>query len=323
MNEVLNLHFAYPWALATPLLLGLLRVLRRSRVEAVVYSDTRILEDGVVTWRTTLRRPLLFLTGSLAVVLLAIAAARPQRVLYIPEKREARNIMVALDISRSMARRDFQTRFGWTTRLDAVKEVVSEFIKQRAGDRIGLVVFGSTAYLQAPLTFDHQLVSEFVQSLRVGLAGDETAIGDGLGLCLKRMQALPEKSQAVILLTDGLHNAGQVNPRQAGRVARALGITVHTVGIGDYAGGVNEGRRREAAAGLRRIARVTGGEYFEASDLDGLAEVYRSIDALERSPSEDPLRRITEELFEPYAVGALACYAFYLVLAYWVFLRVP
>jgi Ca-activated chloride channel family protein len=270
-------------------------------------------------------------TGFLAAI--TVAAARPQHVTISTSPYAARNIVLALDISRSMSTDDFQSRSGNISRLEGVKQVVDQFIEARAQDRLGLVVFGSNAYLQSPLTLDHNVLQDLVSRLDVGIAGDGTAMGDGLGLSLKRIQEIEGSSKAVILLTDGVSNAGHVNPLKAAKVAKELGVKVHTIGIGSSStistvqrGFFTQQLMAQAEfdeATLQQIADITGGVYFNANSIEGLEKVYAQIDKLERSENTEPERRVVEELFMPYASAALLLYLLYVALARTVFLKVP
>jgi Ca-activated chloride channel family protein len=224
--------------------------------------------------------------------------------------------------------------FGSITRLQAVQGVVSKFVERRAGDRLGLVVFGGGAYLQSPLTTDHGLVKQLVEQLQVGMAGEGTAIGDGLGVALKRIRALPAKSASVILLTDGVSNVGQVNPIKAAKIAADLGIKVHSVGIGseravtirspgNILSNLVQRHVEFDEETLKEISRITGGVFFSASDIEGLERVYEEIDKLEQSDEEAQEQVVAEELFVPYALLGLLAFLLYQILALTVFLRVP
>lgn len=330
---LITLTFAYPQAFALPVLIAYFWLLRRPSSEALALPSVDVMEGVRPSLRLRLRKPVLGTLSFLFLALLSLAAARPQRVSIINSPYRARNIMLALDISRSMSTDDFASQRGTVSRMQGVKSVVSDFIQARGQDRIGLVVFGSSAFLQSPLTLDHKLVSELVDRLDVGLAGDGTAMGDGLGLSLKRIQDIEGSSKAVILLTDGVSNSGHVNPIKAAKVAKDLGVKVHTVGIGsnDTVASVRGGFFSQQLLAqaefdeetLKKIAEITGGVYFNASSIDGLKKVYAQIDQLERTSSDEPERQIVEEYFVQYALAAFACYLAYLLLARTVFLKVP
>lgn len=269
-----------------------------------------------------------------AVCFLALAASEPRRDLGPVSTAAARNILLALDISRSMSAADFATSSGPTTRMEGVRAVVLEFLKRRPADRIGLVVFGAKAYVQAPLTLDHEFVAELLSGLEVGMAGDGTAIGEGLGAALKRIQELPADSKAVVLVTDGASNAGSVSPLSAANVAKDLGVRVYTIGIGSadpiaigYPGGIfgnNVVQRVEFDEDtLKQIATVTGGRYQNADSLDGLREVYREIDALEKTEANDQPQHEFEALTALFLWLSIATFLIFWVLRHTVLRVVP
>jgi Ca-activated chloride channel family protein len=327
--------FAYPYVFLIPAAAAVLAVFYKRAAApraAVAYPDLSHLRALPPSLRMRLRTPTLGTLTVLAVALSAVAAARPQLIGAPLENAERRNIMLAVDVSRSMETPDFGTGFRSLRRIDGVKEVISQFIRERQNDRLGLVVFGTNAFLQAPLTMDHDLVAQLADQLDVGIAGDGTAIGDGLGLSLKRLQSIEGESKAIILLTDGVSNSGQVNPLKAAHIAREFGIKVHTIGIGSSEtasgrGGIFSLRPvREAEFDektLKEIAETTGGVYFNAAGIEGLQNVYHEIDRLEQSSAEEQLSRRVEELYFPFAAAALAAYALALILARTVFLKVP
>jgi Ca-activated chloride channel family protein len=213
--------------------------------------------------------------------------------------------------------------------------VVAEYVRNRTQDRVGLVVFGNTAYLQSPLTNDTALVEELVNNIRPGMAGDGTAIGDGLGLALKRLKEIEGSTKAIILMTDGVNNAGQVSPLKAAQVAHDLGIQIHTIGIGAGAAplgdqlfgglvGIPGGPLAEFdEATLKEIARLTNGVYFNARSLEGFKDVYKEIEKLTQSEEKEPARTAVDELYLPFAVSGLVCYLLLLLLASTAFLKVP
>jgi Ca-activated chloride channel family protein len=321
--------FAYPLFLLAPFVIGAAAFFTRPRtVRAAPFPALGTLQSLPESWRQRLRLPVLGSLLTTAIVSLSIAAARPQRTTTVETPSESRSLILALDISRSMATRDFEGSFGHgtITRLEGVKGVVRRFIEERRDERLGLIVFGSSAYVQAPLTRDHNVVAELVSRLEVGMAGDGTAMGDGLGLSLKRIADIPAPSKAVVLLTDGVSNSGQVNPLKAAAVAAELGVKVYTIGIGGGASDPRSMGRTGAEfdeATLKEVARLTGGLYLNASSVEGLQDVYREIDRLETSRFEEPERRIVEELFPEFLWAALISYVGYAALGASVFRRLP
>lgn len=322
--------FAYPYFLAAPLLIFAAFLFRRPPVAAVNCADSSLLREVPKSLRLIIRTPLLFLLAAAFISLLSIAAARPQKITSVQDDYEGRDLMLVLDVSGSMKERDFEYQNSYINRLQAVKLVVSEFIKERVGDRIGLVAFGTTAFLQSPLTLDHPLLVQLINMLQVGVVGEGTAIGEGIGVALKRLRDIEGKSKAIILLTDGANNAGKVLPLQAAKVAGELGIKIHTIGIGSKQaaprglGGMFIGNAPEFdEQTLRQIAESSAGVYFKASDLEELSKVYAEIDKLEKREDSNPARQIIEERFGWYAAGALLAFMLFWILSRSVFLKVP
>jgi Ca-activated chloride channel family protein len=257
---------------------------------------------GVGTTHRKLRVGLM----ALGWVALCLAAARPTWVGEpLPQPVEGRDLMLAVDLSGSMAREDFTVGGRPAERLTVVKEVADDFIGRREGDRVGLILFGSRSYLQAPLTFDRRTVATLLDEATVGLAGEETAIGDAIGMAVLRLRDRPAESRVVVLLTDGASNAGAVEPLEAAKLAADAGIRVHTIGVGAdrlavrTAFGdriVNPSADLDEAT-LAQIAELTGGEFFRAKNLEGLANVYRRIDALEPTGGDPVYLRPSKSLF--------------------------
>jgi Ca-activated chloride channel family protein len=244
--------------------------------------------------------PSLILPALLWIALLT-ALARPHilgETVELPTS--GRDLMLAIDLSGSMDIEDMQWKGKPVNRLFTVKKVLNDFISQRQGDRIGLVLFGSQAYLQAPLTFDWQTVRTLMNEAQIGLAGKSTAIGDAIGLTIKRLQSHPEQSRVVILLTDGANTAGEVEPLKAAELAQQSNVKIYTIGLGadsmevsSFFGTrqVNPSRDLDEKS-LQKMAELTGGHYFRAKDSKDLEQIYDMIDQLE--PTEkDP------EIFRP------------------------
>ena len=237
---------------------------------------------------------------------LVLAAARPQWVGDpVPLPVRGRDLMLALDLSGSMREQDMKSRLGFETRVGAVKRVAGDFAMRRTGDRVGLILFGSRAYLQAPLTLDLDTVSEMISEAVLGLAGEQTAIGDAIGLAVKRLRGRPAENRVLVLLTDGTDTASEVDPLAAAHFAADEGITIYAVGVGADEAAANRwfgalrARARTALdeSTLQAIARATGGRYFRARDTVELEEIYRLIDALEPVGGDDEMFRPTRELF--------------------------
>jgi Ca-activated chloride channel family protein len=327
--------FAAPFAFAFGLLYCVLRLIpKRRAVESVLCGNAVFFSKLPVSPRVRLRTPTLSALEAITIAALTLAAARPQKLTIIEQPNLGRNIVLVVDVSRSMAAEDFPTSFGKTSRMDGVKTVVAEYVRSRHNDRVGLIVFGNTAYLQSPLTTDTQLVEGLVSSLQPGMAGDGTAIGDGLGLALKLLKDVKDSSRAIILMTDGVNTAGQVSPLKAATIAKEVGVQVHTIGIGtgkavigqQAFGGLLGGPSQMAdfdEATLKEMANLTGGVYFNATSLDGFKEVYRQIDKLSETEEQQPQKPIVEELFAPCAIVALISLILSLSLQATYFRRVP
>lgn len=310
------IELSWPWVLAllpVPFLVRALAPavpLRRAGALRVPFYDGVAGIDGGAR-ATGRRRRAVLATMTLAWTALVVAAARPQWVGEpMPLPAEGRDLMLVTDLSGSMARDDFTLGGLPTDRLTVVKQVADDFIGRREGDRVGLVLFGTRPYLQAPLTFDRPTVRTLLDEAEVGIAGDETAIGDALGMAVMRLRDRPAESRVVILLTDGASNAGAVEPLEAARIAAEEGIRVYTIGVGADAvavPGVFGQRIVNPSADLdektlAEIADLTGGAYFRARNVEGLASIYRRIDELEPASAEPLYLRPTRELF-PWPLG--------------------
>ena len=251
----------------------------------------------------------------LAWVLLVLAASRPQwlgEAIAIPVS--GRDLMLAVDLSDSMRTGDFRIRDEQVNRLQATKQVASDFIERRRGDRLGLILFGTQAYLQAPLTFDTKTVNRLLQESAIGLAGERTAIGDAIGLAVKRLDAESNNSRVLILMTDGANTAGEVAPMKAAQLAASHGLKIYTIGIGADEQIENTwfGLRRVNPSAqldeetLVEIARQSGGRYFRARDSEALAQIYRLLDELEPVASDTQNLRPVRSLFVwPLAIALL------------------
>lgn len=256
-----------------------------------------------------------------------IAAAGPQWLgepVTLPSN--GRDLLMAVDISPSMDEEDMLVNDRYINRLQAVKAVVGEFVTRRKGDRLGLILFGSKPYLQAPLTFDRHTVNTLLKEARLGFAGNSTAIGDAIGLAVKRLQDRTENDRVLILLSDGANSSGTADPIEAADIAAKKGIRIYTIGIG--ADEITErswfsSRRRNPSRDLDEktlttIAEKTGGQYFRARDPAQLMNIYHQLDQLEPVEQEEETYRPTQSLFHwPLAAAFLAS----LILAAVVMLR--
>ena len=315
-----GLHLAWPWLLLLlPLPLLVRRWLRPAARRGGQALIAPFFSDLSTVAATAAGSPMargLTRMGLLVWLLLVVAAARPQW-LTPPEETpvSGRDLVMAVDLSGSMEMADFEMDGQRVDRLTAVKAVAGEFLRRRVGDRLGLILFGTRAYLQTPLTFDRDTVARMLEAAEIGLAGEKTAIGDAIGLAIKRLRQRPQPSRLLILLTDGANTAGAVHPLQAARMAREEGIRIHTIGVGsDRPMVVNTlfGQRQMNTArdldekSLTAIAEATGGRYFRASDTRVLEEIYQELDAIE--PVSDLLELYVRrrELFVWFLGAALA-----------------
>ncbi|MEO5794031.1 MAG: VWA domain-containing protein [Rhodoferax sp.] len=249
----------------------------------------------------------------LAWMLLVLATARPQHVgdtVHLPVV--GRNIMLAVDLSGSMQTPDMRNGRAAMSRLAAVKNVAGEFIQRREGDRLGLILFGDQAYLQTPLTLDRPTVLTLLNEAQIGLAGQQTAIGDAIGLAIKRLREEPAGNRVLILLTDGASNAGSVEPLKAADLAAQEGVRIYTIGVGADAAASNgpfvafQGGNSDLDEGaLKAIAQKTGGRYFRASDVASLTQIYGLIDQIEPKAQDAQSWRPVEELYLWPLGGAL------------------
>ncbi len=301
----LVLLFPLPWILRA--LLPKASGSTGSMLKVPFFEDIREVAGQRHTRST--KKPLGFRLTLLAIwTLLVIAAANPQ---YIGEpiaiNSEARDLMLAVDVSDSMRTRDLRIKGERVDRLEVVKAVLKEFIKRRQTDRLGLIVFGDRAYLQTPLTFDNKTLGTLLDETFIGIAGPRTAMGDAIGLALKRLQDRPTQSKVLILLTDGQNTAGEIDPITAAQLAAEKGLKIYTIGVGaDEI--VTQGifgfgaRRLNPSADLDektliQIAKLTGGEYFRAKNTEQLRRIYELLDELEPAQADAETFRPIRSLF--------------------------
>lgn len=268
---------------------------------------------AMASWRIRLRAVLpLLRTGALC--LLAVALARPQRTLQEERiKAEGIDILMVMDLSSSMLAQDFQPN-----RLEVSKRVAMEFVDRRPHDRIGLAVFAGEAFTQCPLTTDHSVVKTFLSELQCGFLEDGTAIGMGLATGVNRIKDSEVKSKIIILLTDGVNNAGYIKPITAAEIAQRYGIKVYTIGVGTIGDALTPVSRRSDGQyifGLARveidetlmqqIAEMTGGKYFRATSAESLEKIYADIDTLEKTRIEVTTLRRYSEAFRAWLIAGL------------------
>ena len=313
------LEILWPWALAlAPLPLLAWLALPRARLSEPALQvpfyqlAARYEQEGGAAGGAALRRALMLLVW----LLLVAAAVRPQWIgepITLPTT--GRDLLLAVDISGSMGTEDMQLGSAMTTRLAVVKEVVGDFVDRRRGDRLGLILFGTRAYLQTPLTFDRNTVRSLLTETPLGIAGNKTAIGDAIGLAVKRLQARPAEHRVLVLLTDGVNTIGEVSPLQAARLAAQEGIRIYTIGFGAeemIVPGLLINRRVNPSAELdqetlTQIAEMTGGQYHRARTTQELANIYKVLDQLEPLEHEQETYRPVRSLFwYPLSLAFLA-----------------
>jgi Ca-activated chloride channel family protein len=312
------LELAWPWLFALlPLPLLAARLLPRARGMLATalhlpHLGVALPQQADVSPVPRLRR-LLALLGWL---LLVLAAARPQW-LGAPEDvpRSGRDLLLAIDTSGSMSIEDMQLGGAPAPRFAAIQAIATDFVHRRAGDRVGLILFGTRAYLLVPLTFDLKTVAKQLGDSTIGLAGRETAIGDAVGLAVKRLRDRPQQQRVVILLTDGVNTSGDLDPAKAIELAIANQVRIYTIGVGADAMRVNSmfGSRVVNPSAdldekmLTRMAESTGGQYFRARNSEELADIYRTVDKLEpAADAKQSLRPVAELYWIPLgaALGA-------------------
>lgn len=310
-------RFAYPLLLVLFLIVALwLFFALRKRPPSITYSMTsQMVRFAGGNDRFLGKVPMALRVCCL--VLLVLAAARPQLYNVSREIRSSGvDIVLCLDTSGSMQAQDFKLDGKSVSRLTAVKEVVSEFIKKRETDRIGLVVFGEEAFTQSPLTVDKGLLLGLIDKMEVGMAGDRTDIGSAIAIGGKRLKDLKAKSKILILLTDGVHNAGNLTPEQAAETVRTLGIKIHVIAVGGegfapfkvktpFGTRIIQQRVELDEKTLKSVAKTGGGRYFRAADTKQLDEIYDMIDREEKTDVKIKEFFHFQELYPYFLVSAI------------------
>jgi Ca-activated chloride channel family protein len=332
-----GISFAHPWLLLPLLAIPLLSYFRGNigKSASVIFSSTTALR---ALGKRRESKAGYFLTSLLFVSLAAfiLALARPQLGrTQTHVEASGIDIMMVLDVSRSMLAEDFTIGGKRANRLDAVKKVTQEFIDGRPNDRIGIVAFAGQPYLVSPLTLDHDWLLQNLERVRIGLVEDGTAIGSALAIAGSRLKDREAKSKVIVLLTDGDNNAGKVTPLTAAEAASALGIKIYTIGAGtrgsapypfvDSFGNVfyRQVRVEMNEDALRKIAEIGNAKYYRATDTASLEKIYREIDQLEKSTIEMTQYKQYRDLF-PWFVGAGAgLLSLQMLLAQTVWRKVP
>ena len=331
------LRFASPWFFLLLLLVPFLIWYRRWRHRPPTMASSALFPVVGIGSSAVLRlQPLVPAIKYMALVLIIVALARPQWGTERTEvQTEGINIVLALDLSTSMAALDFKKKGRVVDRLEAVKGVVQDFVAGRTGDRIGMVVFGTHAYTQLPLTRDYNTMVSMLDRLKIGAAGERTAIGDAIGISIKRLADIESKSNIIILLTDGQSNAGELSPDTAGQIAKEKNIKIYTIGVGTR--GKAPFRVNDPLFGeryvyqrvnidedtLNAIAEKTGGLYFRAEDLSGLQQIYDTIDKLEKTEVKVDIFADYSEIYPWLLFPAILLLPLYVILRNTRYLVVP
>ena len=313
-------ELAWPWMLVALPLPWLVRrfappltAIAHGALRVPSLDDFRALPGAHALHAPREARAWLVIIGWIALVLATCNPRWLGEPLGVPNT--GRDLMLAIDLSESMETQDFLLKDQQVDRLTAIKAVAHDFIARRVGDRIGLLVFGEQAYLHVPLTFDRHTVIQLLDETAIGLAGRSTAIGDALGLAVKRLREQKAPQKVVILLTDGANTSGQVAPLRAAELAAAAGLKVYTIGIGademivrQLFGSIRVNPSTDLdEKTLKGIATATGGQYFRARDTEALEKIYAELDRLEPSERGEQQFRPIQALF-PWPLGlALLC----------------
>jgi Ca-activated chloride channel homolog len=318
------IRFANPWwlllALAVAARVAMLVRDRRRRVGSFVVSSL-----ALVAPKTPLRARfawLPFALESVAALLMIVALARPQRVTRTATNdRYGIDIVIALDASGSMAAEDFRPR----NRFAVAKDLIGDFISKRQDDRIGIVTFGVRAATRVPITYDREIAGAILERAQVGENGDGTAIGHAIATAVNRLRQSKSRSRIIILVTDGVNNAGSIDPSTAAQLAAKFGIKIYTIGVGSRGPVPIPLKREDPFTGeivttyqivradideesLAQIARTTGGEYFRATGTRAMAEVLDRINRLEKSRLTAPKSEKIDELYLPPLAGGFAVF---------------
>ena len=315
-----SLSFAYGWVLFFLLLVPAFiawYLWKRKSIHATLTIST---DEAFRNFKSRKSRWsfLPFALRMLALAFAIIALARPQTSMSHKNVHiEGIDLVMALDISGSMMAMDFKPN-----RLEACKNVIQEFIESRPNDRMGLVVYSGEAYTKCPLTTDHQTLLQSLSSTKFGIIDDGTAIGDGLGTAINRLKESKAKGKVIILLSDGVNNAGFMDPVSAAEIAKNQNIRVYTIGCGTIGEapistpyGIIRAKVEIDEKLLEQIANITGGKYFRAQNKNKLKAVYQEIDQMEKTKIDETIFTNKSEAFFPFACIALICFVIELILS--------
>ena len=302
---------------------------RRDKV-SLSYSSLKVLKKQKKAFSTYFIH-LPFVLLILSFVFLVLALARPQVGRTKTERKtEGLDMMLAIDTSESMRALDLKIKGKRVDRLTVIKDVVSRFIDKRMDDRIGMLVFGTHAYAQAPVTLDHDILKEYLEGSEIGMAGQATAIGDALGLAINALKEVKSKNKLIILLTDGENTAGSLDPLQMTSLAKDLRMKIYTIGVGSTGRvpiktrfGIQHVEMHLDEPLLKRIASETGARYFRAQDTESLVKIYGTIDQLEKTELKVTSYHNYEERYVLFLWVSFISLLLYTLLSATRFRRVP
>ncbi len=332
-NWFQHIEFAYPWVFI--LLIGLpviiYEYIRRNRTgsASMLITTTHFVQPPRTFKNLFFHFP--FVLRCLALICLIVALARPRHSFSEEQDTgEGIDIVLCFDISGSMTERDFLPN-----RLEAAKSVATQFVQQRPGDRIGIVIFSNLSFTLCPITVDHNAVFSQISNIQSGYLQDEgTAIGSGLATSVDRLRNDSSKTKIVILLTDGVDFGGTISPDVAANMAKTFGVKVYTIGVGSEKeieetvdspfGPITQKKKLEYNEGLlQMLAKTTGGQYFHATDENALQKVYESINGLEKSKIQVTTYHHYTDEYLPWIMAALALLVLEIILRYTVFKKFP
>jgi Ca-activated chloride channel family protein len=333
----MSFSFAHPWLLLLLAGIPLLAWLKGKRgpQSAFLYSSVGLVKNIIGLNRSTVGAILLRIRW-LVLACFIIALARPQLGEGEAKVRASGiDIVIALDLSGSMAAEDFELKGEPVNRLVIAKDVLKKFVDKRRSDRIGLVAFAGRAYIAAPLTLDHDFLLKNLERLSIGSLEDGTAIGSAISAAVNRLRDLQAKSKIVVLMTDGQNNAGKIPPLTAAEAAQALGVRIYTVGVGTRGvarvpyvnvfgqkGYINQQVDIDEDT-LTKVAEKTGGKYYRADNTATLRKIYEQIDKLEKTEVEVKKYQRYTELFEWFVLAGLVLALFEMILSNTVWRRLP
>ncbi|MCX7611351.1 MAG: VWA domain-containing protein [Ignavibacterium sp.] len=325
--------FLYPWVLFFLILIPILTFLYfyklRKKEASIKISDSKIFNEAGKSLKTKLIH-LPFILKMFSLILLIIALARPQSFSSGTNvNTEGIDIAIVLDISGSMLAEDFKPN-----RLEAAKRITDKFIEGRVSDRIGLVIFSRVAFTQCPLTIDYAVLRNLLKDIRSGMLDDGTAIGNAIANGVNRLKNSDAKSKVIILITDGVNNAGEIDPLSASEIAKAYGIKIYSIGVGTigeapYPIQTPFGIRYQMVPVeidevlMRKISEITGGQYFRATNNRALEEIYNKIDAMEKSKVEITSYRTAAELYSYLMIPASILFLIDLIFSRTIFRKLP